>query len=238
LVGGRPGAMWWAEGVRFGCTACGRCCARRLPPATGPLAEAEIAGMAAALGLPSAASFRQRFTEPLPGGAVGQRRLRAEPGSGRCPLLDHDGRCSVYEARPAACRTYPFWPENLASPYEWAREASLCEGIGSSWGGEAGGHTQPGASPAAVPAALAAEPPLAQPWRPNCCWRNCARQARWRRRAGRTGRLLSTLQPCARQARTSRQSLDHHLGGCCCTGMAWSCWRRPGRAARMAAKAG
>eukprot|EP00971_Amphidinium_carterae_P142015 2812950-Amphidinium_carterae.2 len=26
---------------------------------------------------------------------------------------------------------YPFWPSNLASPYEWAREASLCPGIES-----------------------------------------------------------------------------------------------------------
>eukprot|EP00961_Rhodomonas_salina_P046921 629705-Rhodomonas_salina.2 len=24
--------------------------------------------------------------------------------------------CSLYEARPKQCRTWPFWPENLASP--------------------------------------------------------------------------------------------------------------------------
>lgn len=96
--------------------------------------------MAALLGLPMS-TFRARHTELLPGSG-GTLRLRTEPGTGRCSLLASDGRCSVHEARPAACRTYPFWPENLASPYEWAREASFCEGIGSPWN-RAGAEMRP-----------------------------------------------------------------------------------------------
>mmetsp|Transcript_83803 Transcript_83803/g.233745 ORF Transcript_83803/g.233745 Transcript_83803/m.233745 type:complete len:134 (-) Transcript_83803:1355-1756(-) len=111
--------MWWAEGVRFGCTACGRCCVRHVPTATAPLAESEIVGMASALGMP-AHTFRAKFTEPAPtvGGASSAggsgARLRTDEKTGRCLLLEGTGkRCSVYEVRPAACRTYPFWPGNL-----------------------------------------------------------------------------------------------------------------------------
>ncbi len=38
--------------------------------------------------------------------------------------------CSVYSARPAQCRSYPFWPSLLHSPESWQQEAGYCEGIG------------------------------------------------------------------------------------------------------------
>ncbi|CAJ1388474.1 unnamed protein product [Effrenium voratum] len=121
--------MWWANGLRFGCTACGRCCVRRVPSASAPLAEAEIDNLAQALGL-SPSRFLAQYAETADFG--GAARLKVDE-TGRCALLTAMGKCSVHEARPAACRTYPYWPENLASPYEWAREAVLCEGIKSSW---------------------------------------------------------------------------------------------------------
>lgn len=55
--------------------------------------------------------------------------LRLGP-DGRCPLLAASGRCRVYGQRPAQCRSYPFWPEILATPATWRREAGRCEGIG------------------------------------------------------------------------------------------------------------
>lgn len=124
--------MWWAEGIRFGCTACGRCCVRRVPAASAPLAESEIQSMAQALGL-SSVCFKGKYTESLESANMKGRQLKVDPVSGRCMLLTESGKCSVHDARPAACRTYPFWPENVASPYEWAREAVLCEGIESTW---------------------------------------------------------------------------------------------------------
>ena len=40
------------------------------------------------------------------------------------------GRCSVYKARPAQCRTCPFWAENM-TPLKWENDvASYCPGIG------------------------------------------------------------------------------------------------------------
>ncbi|CAK9108438.1 unnamed protein product [Durusdinium trenchii] len=122
--------MWWAEGIRFGCTSCGRCCVRRVPAASAPLAKSEIEGMAQALSL-STSGFLSKYTTKMDKSSAVE--LKVDSSSGRCLLLSDSGKCSVHNARPAACRTYPFWPENLASPYEWAREAVLCEGIQSTW---------------------------------------------------------------------------------------------------------
>jgi Fe-S-cluster containining protein len=39
-------------------------------------------------------------------------------------------RCQVYEARPAQCRTWPFWPENMNAK-AWDREVvRFCPGVG------------------------------------------------------------------------------------------------------------
>jgi Fe-S-cluster containining protein len=38
-------------------------------------------------------------------------------------------KCGVYEARPLQCRTWPFWPGNLASREAWEEAAGTCPGI-------------------------------------------------------------------------------------------------------------
>jgi len=52
---------------------------------------------------------------------------------GSCPFLEHR-RCTVYEARPLQCRTYPFLPHDgftpIESPYTWRYEKKFCPGIG------------------------------------------------------------------------------------------------------------
>ena len=45
--------------------------------------------------------------------------LAASPGKG----------CSIYEVRPAQCRTWPFWPSNVSSIEAWAAAAKRCPGI-------------------------------------------------------------------------------------------------------------
>jgi Fe-S-cluster containining protein len=60
---------------------------------------------------------------------VGERYALLEAGSeGACVFLDGT-RCGVYDARPAQCRSYPFWASNLESAAAWARAAAACEGI-------------------------------------------------------------------------------------------------------------
>jgi Fe-S-cluster containining protein len=43
-----------------------------------------------------------------------------------CVFLDRESQpgkaiCSIYEARPVQCRTWPFWPENVRSRRTWER---------------------------------------------------------------------------------------------------------------------
>jgi Fe-S-cluster containining protein len=45
-----------------------------------------------------------------------------------CIFLDGK-RCTIYEARPKQCRTYPWWPENVSSAQSWKEEGARCEGI-------------------------------------------------------------------------------------------------------------
>ena len=40
------------------------------------------------------------------------------------------GGCSVYNARPLQCRTYPFWQHVLEDQESWEAESKACPGIG------------------------------------------------------------------------------------------------------------
>ncbi|NIR58840.1 MAG: YkgJ family cysteine cluster protein [Gammaproteobacteria bacterium] len=111
------------EVLRFECTGCGACC--RGEEGYVFLTADDVARMSARLGI-SAGWFRRRYTDRL---ADGVRVLRSAPG-GACVFLSDAGRCRVYRARPLQCRTYPFWPEVVASRASWRAEARRCEGIG------------------------------------------------------------------------------------------------------------
>ena len=37
--------------------------------------------------------------------------------------------CSIYQARPLQCRTWPFWDGNLASEENWKSAGKRCHGI-------------------------------------------------------------------------------------------------------------
>lgn len=55
-------------------------------------------------------------------------RLRV-PRHAQCVFLE-GGRCSVHAVKPVQCRTFPFWPELLASRRRWHETGALCPGIG------------------------------------------------------------------------------------------------------------
>lgn len=112
---------WYADGLRFRCTQCGDCC-------TGAegyvwVNQQEVEELAAARGM-TPAVFERRFVK-----RVGIRRSLKERKGGDCVLLDADTRrCTVYNARPRQCRTWPFWDSNLRSPEAWAEAAEACPG--------------------------------------------------------------------------------------------------------------
>jgi len=124
--GGPPasGEPWYRDGLRFGCTGCGACCTvegyvwvnRR-----------EVERLAGHLQI-SLDEFGARYLRQ-----VGRRYSLTEvpvPGSPRQKAcVFWDGKCSVYEARPTQCRTFPFWKENLADPEDWDEVARLSPGV-------------------------------------------------------------------------------------------------------------
>jgi Fe-S-cluster containining protein len=57
-----------------------------------------------------------------------QLALIEDPVNYDCVFLK-DKRCSVYEARPVQCRTFPWWIQHLREPTDWQAAKERCEGI-------------------------------------------------------------------------------------------------------------
>ncbi len=113
---------FWYDGVRFGCQGSGKCCTNHGEHAFVFLTLGDRRRLAAHFGMRTS-SFTRRY-----GRRLGDDFCFVDDGD-QCHFLD-GRRCSVYEARPAQCRTWPFWPENM-TPRAWQREVvSFCPGVG------------------------------------------------------------------------------------------------------------
>jgi hypothetical protein len=119
----RQESPWYAEGLRFGCQACGRCCGGA--PGFVWVDEEEIVEISASLRL-AAADFRRLYVRRLWRGMSLREKANYD-----CVLLDGNGRCTAYDTRPLQCRTWPFWPSNLESPEAWDEASRRCPGMGS-----------------------------------------------------------------------------------------------------------
>lgn len=115
---------WYARGLSFECTQCGDCCSG---PGEGYVwvTPREILALAAAIGMSDQLDeFERKFTRQ-----VGELTSLVEYSDGDCIFLDPKSRgCSVYEARPAQCRTWPFWKSNVKSSRTWSQTAKNCPG--------------------------------------------------------------------------------------------------------------
>lgn len=114
---------------RFACQRCAHCC-------TGGsgyvwLAEGEIEALAAQVGA-SVESFTRRFVRLAIDPRSGERRaaLREDDAAGgRCALLVGANECSVYAARPAHCRAFPYWPSVMEGGAGFEAARATCPGI-------------------------------------------------------------------------------------------------------------
>ncbi len=114
---------WYAPGLRFECTACGKCCVNHGEFSYVYSSREEREALARHLGL-SLADFEARYCEAVPGGVSFR-------SAGDACIFLKGRRCSVYELRPSQCRSFPFWPELLADEDTWRRDvASFCPGVG------------------------------------------------------------------------------------------------------------
>jgi len=115
-------APWYATGLRFECqTDCGACCSNHGDYEFVYLSDTEVREIASHLELEDDL-FLERYTVGENGWVV----LRMDQPD--CPFLDGK-RCRVYPVRPAQCRTFPFWKENLRSRQSWERLSQFCPGI-------------------------------------------------------------------------------------------------------------
>lgn len=127
---------WYADGLRFACTQCGNCCSG--PPGYVFFTQQEAAAMAKFLNL-SAKEFFGRYTHAAYG-QVSLNEVKTEHGLD-CVFLSRDeatgkASCSIYPVRPQQCRTWPFWPDLLASPRSWKRAATRCPGMAAGLEGQ------------------------------------------------------------------------------------------------------
>ena len=115
---------WYHKGLRFSCTCSGNCCRSHGELAFVYVSDEEQTVLAHRLGV-SREDFVERWCERDRGWTV----LRLDRPA--CPFLGQDRRCTVYEARPTQCRTWPFWRENLRRATWEGPVAERCPGIGT-----------------------------------------------------------------------------------------------------------
>lgn len=120
-----PRKPFYAEGIKFECQGSGKCCTSRGGYGFVYLTDDDQKRFAKHFKL-----TRAQFIQKYCGKKNGHVHLIDPPEmKGDCMFLD-DKKCTVYEARPEHCRTWPFWPENM-NPRTWNNEiASFCPGVG------------------------------------------------------------------------------------------------------------
>lgn len=112
---------WYADGLRFKCTECGKCCTGA--PGYTWVSEEDIAAIANYLNLPLV-EFSKKYLRIVDG----RPALLENLANFDCVFLK-DKKCRIYPVRPKQCRTFPWWQQNLKSPEAWEEAARHCEGI-------------------------------------------------------------------------------------------------------------
>jgi len=115
---------WWGEGVRFECQGSGKCCTSHGEFGFVFLTLEDRQRMAKHLKI-STSVFTRKYCDKL-----GPAFHLKEDGKNPDCLFLREKRCSIYEARPVQCRTWPFWPEVMPAK-AWKKEVvSFCPGVG------------------------------------------------------------------------------------------------------------
>ena len=114
---------WFKDGLRFECSQCGDCCTGA--PGYVWVNKDEIEQLAQQVSM-SVADFEAKYVRN-----VGIRKSLIEYENGDCVFFDTVARkCTVYEARPRQCRTWPFWDSNVRTEDAWQQTCEVCPGSG------------------------------------------------------------------------------------------------------------
>jgi len=117
-------AQFYENGLRFTCTRCSACC--RYDSGYVFLSPVDLKRIAAVLAIPASEVVARYCTNVY--GSAGRRISLAEQKNKDCIMWDSGG-CSIYDARPMQCRSFPFWPVVLESREAWTDAGRSCPGI-------------------------------------------------------------------------------------------------------------
>lgn len=115
---------WYKDGLKFKCTECGKCCTGA--PGYVWLTPQEMQNIADLLDIPLD-TFKKKYTRQS-GNRYSLTEKKSFNNENDCVFLK-DKKCTIYQARPKQCRTFPWWKENLNSEHSWQLAAKECEGI-------------------------------------------------------------------------------------------------------------
>lgn len=115
-------STFWDKGIRFECQGSGKCCTSRGEYGYVYLTLTDRKRFAKHFKMETAA-FTKKYCDKTLG------HFHFKHPERDCEFLK-DKKCTVYEARPAQCRTWPFWPENMNAK-TWKKDiAAFCPGVG------------------------------------------------------------------------------------------------------------
>jgi len=117
-------ALFYEQGLKFECQGSGKCCTSHGEFGFVFLTKEDQKRFAKHLSL-SPRDFLKKYCDQT----QGIWHLKENKAKTDCMFLK-EKRCSVYEARPNQCRTWPFWPE-VMNAKAWKLEVeSFCPGVG------------------------------------------------------------------------------------------------------------
>jgi Fe-S-cluster containining protein len=115
---------WYKDGLQFTCSQCGDCCTGA--PGFVWVNGEEIRALADEVTGGDIDEFERLYVRK-----VGIRKSLVEFPNGDCVFFDGESRkCTVYNARPRQCKTWPFWDSNLETPADWEHTCQVCPGSG------------------------------------------------------------------------------------------------------------
>jgi Fe-S-cluster containining protein len=120
---------WYGDGLRFTCTQCGNCCTG--PPGFVWISDTEVARLAEYLKI-SVKETIEKYCRRISGRLSLKEHRNPASKEYDCIFLREEGStrtCYIYPVRPLQCRTWPFWPGNLASEKSWTHAAQRCPGM-------------------------------------------------------------------------------------------------------------
>lgn len=113
---------WWKNGIAFSCTQCAKCCNVHDDMAYVYVNRHERQRIADQLQI-TLGAFTKEYTRR---DSDGQHHLLFIDD--HCIFLE-DKQCTIHDAKPTQCRTWPFWEEVMVSKSEYQKQVlDFCPG--------------------------------------------------------------------------------------------------------------